>query len=285
MNNSTKVAMAIISALAAVCAVYLVSVTTNWGLTVTSATPLKLTIPTPESSSGRIPLDLECRIDNTAVEPGYRCHVTGGVPAGGPATADVVYRMAYTLGAATRTPPENAPPVDWTGRREGVATWTIPQSAATSPVPSETTLGVYVDIDSAVTPEPAGGPYHGYIQYDTLKIEKPTPTPTPQPTFAYSYGVRDDDPTTTDAPPGLGTGNPGSLVLEFAPTAGALRAYVMLPGGWIVTHIYTRVGSARSSSDLLGTTWNRLVTDSQVWESENLGAVTLHLEFVIARGI
>ena len=285
MNNSTKVAMAIISALAAVCAVYLVSVTTNWGLTVTSATPLTLTIPMPESSSGRIPLDLECRIDNTAVEPGYRCHVTGGVPAGGPTADDVVYRMAYTQGAATRTPPENAPPLDWTSRRDGVASWTIPRSAAIPPVPAETTLGVYVDIDSAVTPEPADGPYHGYIQYDTLKIEKQTPTPTPQQTFTYSYGVRDDDPTTTDAPPSLGTGNPGSLVLEFTPTAGAPRAYIMLPSGWVVTHIYTRVGSARSSSDLLGNIWNRLATDLQAWESSDLGAATLHLEFVIARGI
>ena len=114
-----------------------------------------------------------------------------------------------------------------------------------------------MDIDNTVTPEPAGSPYHGYIQYDTLKIDKPTPTPTPQPTFAYSYGVRDDDPTTTDAPPSLGTGNPGSLVLEFTPTAGAPRAYIMLPSGWVVTHIYTRVGSARSSSDLLGNVWNR----------------------------
>ena len=42
---------------------------------------------------------------------------------------------------------------------------------------------------------------------------------------------------------------------------------------------------SRSSSDLLGNIWNRLATDLQVWESDDLGAVTLHLEFVIARGI
>ena len=142
MNNSTKAAMAIISVLAAVCAIYLVSVTTNWGLTVTNATPLTLSIPTPESSSGRIPLDLECRIANTDVDPGYRCHVTGGIPDAAPTAADVVYRMAYTQGAATRTPAENAPPVDWTSRRDGVASWTIPRSAATPPVPAESTLGV-----------------------------------------------------------------------------------------------------------------------------------------------
>ena len=183
--------------------------------------------------------------------------------------------------------------IDW-GRQAAQVTWEIPPDDADPLIVPGVTLGVYVDIDdTGLNPSPSGGPYHGYIQYDTIAIESPTPTPTPAPMFTYTLGVRDEDGDTVMVENPGGEGLPeqeyqgssaaGSLFADLTFTSETDEGYITVSAGWEVTAVYV-IGFGARSADRLSS-WTDTDCGARTWCRSGFNArsfnLWVRLEFVV----